>query len=258
MAHTHAGLDYRHLGVLYHIFNETSATPWDEHVQVLRQVHQLCGTLAGGVGDQGHAVPGQAGGFQGVPHDGDKGLVGVKGLFAAPENDGVARLQAEGGGVHSDVGPGLIDDANDTQRHPALADDQAVGPGGHLGGLTDGIGKGGHLPHTVHDTCDAGAVQRQPVLEGGAHSGGFGGGHIFLVGGQNLLLAGLQSGGNGLQGGVLLAGARNGEHPAGIFGGQTLHFQLRHNLSLLLCIRLGEGIQRAAKRVPMSAPFTIS
>ena len=76
---------------------------------------------------KGHTVPGQPGGLQSGPHDGDEGLVGAEGLLAAPEDDGVARLEAESGGIHRDVGPGLVDDADDAQGDPAFADDEAVG-----------------------------------------------------------------------------------------------------------------------------------
>ena len=41
VAHAHAGLDHRHLGVFHHIFNETGAATGNKHIQIGGQVHQL-------------------------------------------------------------------------------------------------------------------------------------------------------------------------------------------------------------------------
>jgi len=69
----------------------------------------------------------------------------MDGLGAAPENHGVSRLEAEGGGIHRDVGPGFIDDADHPQgdAHPTYQ--QAVGTAPHGGDLAHGIVEGRHL-----------------------------------------------------------------------------------------------------------------
>ena len=234
MAYAHAGLDHRHPGVFHHAADEPRAAPGDQHVQIRRQMHQLVGAVPAGVLHQRDAVPGQSDVLQRVPHDGNKGLVGVEGLPAAPEEDGIARLQTQGGGVHRDVGPGLVDDADDAQRHPALADDEPVGTLVHFCHRADGVRQSADLPHPFHDAADAPFVQGQPILKGRTHAAVPGLGQIQRVGGEDFLLPGRKAPGDGFQGRVLLGGAGGRQDPLGILGGQALGLQCGHVNSLLL------------------------
>jgi hypothetical protein len=45
------------------------------------------------------------------------GAVGMDGFLAAAEDDGVAALDAEGGGVAGDVGAALVEEEDDAERH---------------------------------------------------------------------------------------------------------------------------------------------
>ena len=65
-----------------------------------------------------HGVLGQPGLGQAVAQHGDDGPVGLDGCRRAPQERGVARLQAQPGGVAGDVGPVLVDDADDPERDP--------------------------------------------------------------------------------------------------------------------------------------------
>ena len=233
VAHPHAGLDDRHPGIFHHRPDEARAPPGDEHVQIAGEPHELLGAGPAGVLHQGHAVPGQARRLQSVPHDRHKCLVGAEGLLAPPEDDGVARLEAEGGGIHSDVGPGLVDDADDAQGHPALADHQAVGPFLHPGDAADGVGQRGHLPHPLHNTVDALGAEGQPIQQRRLHAALPGGGQVLLVLGQDSALSLFQRPGHGFQRPVLLGGARYGQHPLGVPGRQALGLQNGHGYSLL-------------------------
>ena len=58
---------------------------------------------------------------------GDREVRAQRARRAAQER-GVARLQAEAGGVAGDVGPVLVDDRDDAERHPHPLDLEAVGP----------------------------------------------------------------------------------------------------------------------------------
>ncbi len=67
VAHAHAGPDDRHAGVLHHGADQPRPAPGDQHVHILRQVHQLRGGLLAGILHQGDAVLRQAGLCPGRP-----------------------------------------------------------------------------------------------------------------------------------------------------------------------------------------------
>ena len=107
--------------------------------------------LAALAGHQLHGVGGQPGAADGVaqhPHQG--GVRGVRGGRAA-QQDGVAGLQAERGGVDRDVGAGLVDDPDDAERDADLAQVDAVGQGRAAHDLADRVGQRGHVPDVGGD-----------------------------------------------------------------------------------------------------------
>ena len=81
----------------------------------------MSSTSADGVGGQPRLV-------QPVPQGGGDGHVGADGRRRAPQQHGVARLQAQPGGVAGHVGPVLVDDADHAEGDPHPLDPQAVGP----------------------------------------------------------------------------------------------------------------------------------
>ena len=204
------------------------AAPGDQHVHIPVQVHQLIGCLVAGVLHQGDAVLRQAHGPQSLPHQLRHAAVGPDGLLTAPEDAHVAGLQAQGGGVHGDVGPGLEDDGDDPQGHPPPPDDEAVGPGLHLIHLADGVREGGHLPHPVHNARHPFRRQGQPVQHGGAHPRLLCGGHILGVGGQPLRLPLRQNVGDGGQRLVLLGRSGSGQNVGGGLRRRALLLQCCH------------------------------
>ena len=84
-------------------------------------------------------------------------------LRAAAEDDGVPRLQTEGGRVRRDVRAGFVDDADDPERDAHPADEEAVRPPPHGRDLADGIGQGGHLGEPLGDPRDGRLRKRQAV-----------------------------------------------------------------------------------------------
>ena len=59
----------------------------------------------------------------------------------APEERGVAGLEAQAERIARDVGAVLVDDRHDAERHPDALHAQAVGAGPAVGDLADGIGQ---------------------------------------------------------------------------------------------------------------------
>ena len=96
-----------------------------------------------------------------------QGQVGVDGLLAALEDHGVAALQTEGGGVHRDVGPGLIDKADHPQGDALPAHLEAVGAQPHAGHRAHRIRQGRHFPEALDHGGDDLIGQGEAVDEGG-------------------------------------------------------------------------------------------
>ena len=140
------------------------------------------------------------------------GAVGALALGAAAQDRGVAGLEAERGGVGGHVGPALVDDADDAERHAHALDRHAVRPRPALGDLADRIGEvADHLDAVGHGG-DALVVEREPVEEGGVGAVALGLGHVLGIGGEDLGLAcadGLGDGGERL---VLLRRRRQRQH----------------------------------------------
>ena len=249
VAHPLAGADHRHPGVGGDRADESRPPSWDEHIQIFGQIHQFRGAAPAGVRHQGQAVPGQAGGLHRVPHDGHEGGVGAVRLLPSPEDDGVARLQAQHRRVHCHVGPGLVDDANDPQGHSPPGEHQAALQGVPPGLLPHRVGQGCHLAHPLHDAGDSLLGQGQPVQQGLAQPRLPPGLQIGGVGGQHLPLPRQQGLGDGLQGPVFVRRGGHGQLPGSLAGGVSLFLDGGHTIPLLFL---------AWNRVPTSAPMAMS
>ena len=93
--------------------------------------------LAAGILDEHDDVFGQAR-FPGrLAQAGHDGHVGPQGRGRTPQDGGVPGLQAQTGGIAGDVGPVLVDDPDDAERHPDPLDPQAVRADRPLDHLTD-------------------------------------------------------------------------------------------------------------------------
>ena len=94
---------------------------------------------------------------------GDDGAVGVERFLAAAEDDRVAALEAQGGGVAGDVGAALVEEEHDAQRHADFLDPQAVGPDVSFDDLADRVDLAGDLLDAVAIDVDAFLIELQPL-----------------------------------------------------------------------------------------------
>ena len=163
--------------------------------------------------EEADGVGGQALALQGGAQHGDGGAVGVGGGAAPAQDDGVAALQAEAGGVDGDVGARLVDHPDDAHRHADLADLQAVGERGAAHDLADRVGQGGDVAQRLGDGGEAGRVEAEAVLEAVRHPVLAAAGEVALVGLDDLVGGGLEVVGEGAQRGVLLGAGHQGEAP---------------------------------------------
>jgi hypothetical protein len=114
------------------------------------------------------------------------GPVGGDGRRAAPQQHGVARLEAEPGGVAGDIGPVLVDHPDDAEGHSHLADLEPVGPDPSTDRLAYRVGEAGHLPQTRGHRRYPPPCQAQAVDDAGGGPGLGGARHIHAVGGEDV------------------------------------------------------------------------
>ena len=99
----------------------------DQAVDPPAQLHEFDGRLVGRVLHQRHRILGQPRLGHGLAQHRHDGPVGVQGGRRPAQEGSVARFEAQPRGVTRHVGPVLVDDADDTERHPHPGDPQAVG-----------------------------------------------------------------------------------------------------------------------------------
>ena len=145
MADARARLDDRHRRVLDAEVDQVRAAARNHHVNQPSCPQQRRDALPVGRFDQLDDACGQPHlGHHPAKHSRQR-QVGVDGVAAAPQHDGVARLHGQAGDVYGHVRPRLIDDANHAERHslPAYLDATLDRP--HLDDFANRIGQRRHV-----------------------------------------------------------------------------------------------------------------
>ncbi len=139
----------------------------------------------------------------------------VEAVGAAAQHHRVAALQAERAGVRGDVGPALVDDADDAERRRHPLDDEAVGAGEGREHPADRIGQRRDLLEPARHRLDPRLVQREPVEERRRQVLRLAVGEIARVGGENVDARSRKIARRRRQRPVLLLGRRVGERARG-------------------------------------------
>ena len=212
------------------------------------ELHELHRRLPAGVLHQSHGVGGEPGLVQAFPQDGGDGHVGGDGRRRTPQKHGVARLEAETGGVTGHVGPVLVDDPDDPQWGPHPLHPQAVGADPPLHHLAHRVGQSGHLAQAVGHALQP-SVHPQPVEGGGVGTGLLGPPDVGGVGLEDPVGVHTQQVGGALQGLVPGRRGRPGQHPA---GGNRSARQVDHRRRRGRCHRVSvlPGLRTPTRRAP--------
>ena len=162
-------------------------------------------------GHQLHDVLGKAGARGCRPQHTHNGGVGAEGAARAAQQDGVAALEADAGGVGGHVGAGLVDDADDPERHADLPQLQPVGERRPAHHLADGVGQAGDLTQSGGHALHPIGVEPQPVDQVSLGAGCLGGGAVLRVGREHIGASLHQGVGHRVQRGVLGRAGRERE-----------------------------------------------
>jgi len=141
-----------------------------QHVdELLHAGKHLAHRGAIGGGNQLDGARRQARRLESFDEAGVDGRARAAAVRSAAQNRGVTRLQAQRTGVGGHVGPTLIDDADDSERHAHAADLQPVGPGPFGDGDTDWIGECGDLFQAERHGLDAPGIELESIQQCAAH-----------------------------------------------------------------------------------------
>ena len=143
-------------------------------------------------------------------HFDDRDVRPQGGCRAAQER-GVARLQADAGGVARDVRPVLVDDRDDAERHAHPLDLEAVRPLPAVEHLAHRIGQTSDVAQPVRHRLEAGIGETQAVEWPRFHPASDRLVEIDRICGEDLTAAIDEQVGGREQGGVLLGGRRASE-----------------------------------------------
>ncbi len=138
-------LDDGHLGIAADALDQALAAAGDDDVHVLRHGDEVPHGFAVGGLHELHGIAGQAGLLERLLHKAREGPIGIDGLGTAPQNAGVAALDAQRGGLDGHVGAAFVDHAEDADRHAHLAHADAAGLLAHAGYLADHVAHGCEL-----------------------------------------------------------------------------------------------------------------
>jgi hypothetical protein len=155
--------EYGDARIILDAFDQRLATARDDDVdQAARRQHRAD---AGSVCNRHEldGISGQATGDDAFNHRGMNGPAGVDRFRSAPQDDGIARHQAQRACVGGDIGATFINDADDAQRHADAFQHQPVGPFSPVNDRACGVRQAGNRFNARRNAFQTHFIQRQPV-----------------------------------------------------------------------------------------------
>ena len=210
--------DVGDLGVVEDRSHQRGPAPGDQAVDVAGELHQLDGGLVRDILHEDDGVVREARLGRPLPQQSGHRLVRSQRRRRAPQQGGVARLEAQAAGVAGHVGPVLVDDRHHAEGHPDAGDLEAVGPPPPVEDLAHGVGQGGDVAEPPGHPGEAGLGEAEPVEGAGFHPPGGGRLDVDGVGLEDVAGALLEQVGGGQERLVLGRRGGGGQHPGGGLG----------------------------------------
>ena len=203
MAVAGAGLDHRNARLLDDSIDEPRSAARNQSIDRAARTHHRASTLASPRVHGRNRVSRKPHGSQRVTAYLDEDTVGGLGGTAATQDHRVTGLERQGCSVNGDVGTGLVDDANDAQRHTLLRDAQTDIRAHTANDLTDRVRKTRNLPDSIGDAPDALGCQSEAIQQALAHLLRATAGYILGISSQDLVAAFDERSSNRLESAVL-------------------------------------------------------
>ena len=192
--------------MLHHGFDQRMAPARNDHVEIAIHLREEPDPFAVGEGHQLDDIRRETRVLRpGGKRFGD-GEVRMDRFFPPAEDAGIARLEAQDGGIRGHVGAGFVNDADHTDGHAKLGDFESVRAGPRTNDFPDRIGEQCDLPHTLGHGKDPLGCKAKAVDGRGVESVIRGRGEVFGIGRNNFAFRGLDGVGHGLQGCILGVG----------------------------------------------------
>ena len=218
MAIADSGLDGGHHRVAYHCVDQPRSSARDHDVDQAAGLDQMRDAGAVVAWQQLHGIDVAVLDRQRVAKCLHQSGIGPRRRRTTPQQHRVARFERQPERVDGHVGPALVDDADDTEGHPLLAQLKAVGQRAPAQHLTDRVGQTGDLTQPRGDAVDAVRVQRQPVEHRLWRARRLGRGQVLGVGVQDGPRVAQQIVGRGMQRRVLRISTQGGQLAGGNAG----------------------------------------
>ena len=173
----------RHTRFLLDARYQALAPSWNNHVDVIGHLGQHV-AHGSAIRDRHelNTFRGQSARCQSIQQAGMNGPIRKQALRPAAQDHGVARFEAKSPGVGRNVGPALINDANDTERHAYTLNVQAVRPIPLRRDRSHRVGERDDFFNAACDGFDTLRIESQPIQQGSAQLGNARRGHVSGIG----------------------------------------------------------------------------
>ena len=118
--------DNRHRRILRDCRDQSGAAARDQHIEILRELHELIRGFAGGVRHELDDIRRQPCRLHRIAHDIRQADIRAECLLAAAQDHAVSGFHAERRRIDRDIRAALEDDADDAERHARFLNAQTV------------------------------------------------------------------------------------------------------------------------------------
>ena len=148
---------------LFHRLNQARAAARNQYINIINRLHQFLGSGMTGIFNQLHHIGIHSRLYQSLPDDGNQCGIGINGIAAAAQNNGIAGFKGQRKRIDRNIRAAFKNHGDHTQRHAFLNYLQTVQIGIAADNLPNRVLQIGNLPNAFRNAFDAFVIQTQPV-----------------------------------------------------------------------------------------------